>query len=399
MNMKQGWKEVKLGEVCRFVKDRIAMNDIANEQYVSTENMIANKGGIEKPSSIPDLKSTQAFKKCDVLVSNIRPYFKKIWYAVNEGGCSNDVLVFRANKDIDSRFLYYVLSEDCFFDYSTASAKGTKMPRGDKSALVKYPLPLPPLATQRKIAKILSAIDEKIDVNRRMNENLEEQARAIFQAWFVDFIPFGGKMPEGWKVGNIADLGNVVGGGTPSKAKAEYYADNGISWITPKDLSVQKRKFIAKGACDISKLGLSKSGATLLPKGTVLFSSRAPIGYVAIAQCEVTTNQGFKSVVPKSNIGTAYVFEMLKQLTPIIENMASGSTFKEISTGAMRKIPALIPDETILKKYNSVCLPLLSLQEELEEESSRLASLRDTLLPRLMSGELDVDGLDLEGVV
>lgn len=194
-------------------------------------------------------------------------------------------------------------------------------------------------------------------------------------------------MPD-WELGTIADLGEVVGGSTPSRVEPEYFTEHGIAWITPKDLSINKNKFIARGEVDITNLGLRNSSARLMPRGTVLFSSRAPIGYTAIASGEVCTNQGFKSIVPKESIGTAFVYYLLKDNLQIIEGMASGSTFKEISGTMMKNIPAVIPDTHTLARFAEVSNPIFELQELLEQESACLAALRDALLPRLMSGEL-----------
>lgn len=222
-----------------------------------------------------------------------------------------------------------------------------------------------------------------------INNNLEQQAHSFFQELFVD-----NANPE-WTTGTISNLGLVVGGSTPSKAKPEYYTESGIAWITPKDLSVIKSKFIARGENDITELGLKNSSASIMPEGTVLFSSRAPIGYIAITTCEVTTNQGFKSVVPKAEIGTAFVYFFLKHNLPIIEGMASGSTFKEVSGSTMKNIPAVIPDSETLARFNDFCIPIFTQQRILEEENQSLAALRDNLLPKLMSGEIDVSDIQL----
>lgn len=222
-----------------------------------------------------------------------------------------------------------------------------------------------------------------------LNKNLEQQAQTYFYDLFVS------KAKPEWPDATLSDIGTIVAGGTPSKSKPEYYSDNGIAWITPKDLSTDKSKFISHGKNDISELGLSKSSATVMPAGTVLFSSRAPIGYIAIAKNEVTTNQGFKSIVPNKQIGTAYVYFLLKFLTPTIEGMASGSTFKEISGAGMKSVPTVIPDDSTLKLFNDFCYPLFEQQKVLEEENKHLSSIRDSLLPKLMSGELDVSDIDI----
>lgn len=231
-----------------------------------------------------------------------------------------------------------------------------------------------------------------------MNEKLEEMAQAIFKSWFVDFEPFKdnpfhetelGMIPEGWEVGIFEDIVDIVGGGTPSKSISEYYTDNGIAWITPKDLSLNNNKFTSKGTIDITELGYEKSSAKLMPKGSVLFSSRAPIGYITIAKNEICTNQGFKSAVPKK-AGTAFVYYLLKNKTIEIENMATGSTFKEASGTLMKNLKIIIPLDKVLDDFEKIMMPIFEFQMSVEEQNDRLASLRDTLLPRLMSGELKV---------
>lgn len=351
--------------------------------------MLPDKGGVTDAASLPTVSQTSKFRHGDTLVSNIRPYFKKIWFAEYDGGCSNDVLVFSAKEGVDPKYLYYVLANDSFFAYSTATSKGTKMPRGDKTSIMQYQIEKVDSPTQKKIAAILSALDEKIAINREINENLERQAQAFFQELFVDNAD-----PE-WAIGTINDLGAVVGGSTPSKAKPEYYTETGIAWITPKDLSVNKSKFISHGENDITELGLKNSSATIMPEGTVLFSSRAPIGYIAVAAGEVATNQGFKSIVPKPEIGTAFVYYFLKHNLPIIEGMASGSTFKEVSGSTMKGVPAVIPDTDTIARFNDFCSPIFAQQRILEEQNHSLAALRDNLLPKLMSGEVDVSDIQL----
>ena len=253
----------------------------------------------------------------------------------------------------------------------------------------KIRLCLPSLQEQRRIASIVETINDKIENNIKINDNLEQQAQSYFQELFVDNAD-----PE-WTTGTISDLGAVVGGSTPSKAKPEYYTESGIAWITPKDLSNNKSKFVSHGENDITELGLRNSSASIMPEGTVLFSSRAPIGYIAIAAGEVTTNQGFKSVVPKPEIGTPFVYFFLKNTLPVIEGMASGSTFKEVSGSTMKNVPAVIPDAETLAKFSDFCAPIFAQQRILEEQNQSLATLRDNLLPKLMSGEIDVSAVQL----
>lgn len=379
----------KLSDLCDYVKEKIDVKELTRKNYISTENMLPNKRGISIASSIPSILQTQAFKKGDILISNIRPYFKKIWYAEYDGGCSNDVLVLRAKKGVNKQYLYYLLADDRFFDYAMAFSKGTKMPRGDKTAIMNYSVISFSNEKQENIAEILNVLDKKIFINGKINRNLSEQAQAYFDELFIQ------NASAEWKEGTLSDVGSIVAGGTPFKSNQEYYTDNGIAWITPKDLSVDKSVFISHGENDITELGLQKSSATMMPAGTVLFSSRAPIGYIAIAANDICTNQGFKSVVPNGNVGTSYVYYLLKQLLPTIENMASGSTFKEISGSAMKIVPTVIPDDETLKRFSDFCDPIMKQIWKNEQESKRLVELRDSLLPKLMSGEFDVSDLDI----
>ena len=272
---------------------------------------------------------------------------------------------------------------------SNASQVGVPALARPSSTFQQIEVVLPELSIQKRVVEIISTIQNKIANNQELNDNLEQQAQSYFQELFVDNAD-----PE-WAIGTISDLGTVVGGSTPSKAKPEYYTESGIAWITPKDLSINKSKFVSHGENDITELGLKNSSAAIMPEGTVLFSSRAPIGYIAIAAGEVTTNQGFKSVVPKPEIGTPFVYFFLKNTLPVIEGMASGSTFKEVSGSTMKNVPAVIPDAETLAKFSDFCAPIFAQQRILEEQNQSLATLRDNLLPKLMSGEIDVSAVQL----
>lgn len=177
MKFEKDWGQLALkykllSDVCYFSKERVSVESLTPANYISTENMVSNKGGIIRATKLPSAKTVSSFEKGDILISNIRPYFKKIWQAEFDGGCSNDVLVIRARREVNPRFLYYVLSNDSFFNYSTSTSKGTKMPRGDKLAIMKYAVPHFSFMEQVKIADILSAIDNKISINSKINHHL-----------------------------------------------------------------------------------------------------------------------------------------------------------------------------------------------------------------------------------
>ena len=305
------------------------------------------------------------------------------------GRVNQHVAIIRVDesKAVNSYLLYYLQwRKSHLLQLASAGATRNALTKG---MIEQLEIDLPSLDEQRKVVGILDSIQNKIKLNHEINDNLERQATAYFQELFV------ANANPNWKTGTISSIGTVIGGSTPSKAKPEYYTDNGIAWITPKDLSINKSKFISHGETDITELGLKNSSASIMPEGTVLFSSRAPIGYIAISNGEVTTNQGFKSVVPKPEIGTAFVYFFLKNNLPTIEGAASGSTFKEVSGSTMKNVPAVIPDTGTLAKFNDFCSPIFNEQKNLEQENQHLASLRDTLLPKLMSGEIDVSNIQL----
>ena len=303
---------------------------------------------------------------------------------------AQDMIALRADESkIYPKYLFTVLRSREIQQQIYNTNVGDVIPHFKKQFLDQLLIPIPERSIQESIGDLYYVLSLKAERNKKINENLEQQAQSYFQELFVDNAD-----PE-WAIGTISDLGTVVGGSTPSKAKPEYYTESGIAWITPKDLSINKSKFVSHGENDITELGLKNSSAAIMPEGTVLFSSRAPIGYIAIAAGEVTTNQGFKSVVPKPEIGTPFVYFFLKNTLPVIEGMASGSTFKEVSGSTMKNVPAVIPDAETLAKFSDFCAPIFAQQRILEEQNQSLATLRDNLLPKLMSGEIDVSAVQL----
>lgn len=321
------------------------------------------------------------------------PYIYDICWA------HNTVLYIDDYKGNDPKYLYYLLKTLPLASFGGGSA----VPTLNRNHI--HPMEVifcKDTELQKKIAGILSKIDDKIELNRQINDNLEQQAEALYKSWFIDFEPFCeeefiesslGSIPTGWKVGQLSDVCEIVGGGTPSKNRPEYYCERGIAWLTPKDLSVSKSKFSSRGSEDITPEGYKNSSTKLMPRGTVLFSSRAPIGYISIATNEICTNQGFKSAVP-GIAGTGYLYYFLKANTDKIESKASGSTFKEASGALMKSLEIIIPADGILNQFEAELAPILNKQENIASEIQALTTLRDTLLPKLMSGELKINEID-----
>ena len=321
-------------------------------------------------------------------------YCGNVRYFKGEAYMTEHAVVCQANEKADTYYLSALLSTLHLERLSGQSAQ----PGLAVVTLSVQEINLPSLETQRSIASILSSLDRKIELNNKINADLEEMAQAIFKNWFVDFEPFKdgkfvdselGKIPEGWKVGRLDEIADVVGGSTPSKAKPEYYTQKGIAWLTPKDLSNHPAVYTSRGEIDITEEGYNSTSTKLMPKGTILFTSRAPIGYISIAQNDICTNQGFKSLVPKK-AGTCFLYCFLKYVTPVIENKSTGSTFKEASGSLMKSLQVIMSEQKVFEDFETIVSPLFARIESLEKENSRLSLLRDTLLSRLMSGELEV---------
>ena len=394
------WKLIRLGDISKTNKNSYYPKD--NWKFVNyldtgslTENKITELQYINTKTDKMPSRARRKVIKNSILYSTVRP--NQLHYGIIKEPVDNllvstgfTVIDVDTNKAIPE-FIYYLLIQNNTTEQLQAIAEQSvsTYPSIKPSDIENLEFKLPNLIIQSKIVSILDTIDSKIRQNEKINNNLEQQAQAYFDELFVV------NADPNWSECTLSDIGSVVAGGTPSKSKPDYYADQGIAWITPKDLSVNKSKFISHGENDISELGFSKSSAAKMPAGTILFSSRAPIGYIAIAQNEITTNQGFKSVIPHENISTAYMYFLLKNLLPTIEGMASGSTFKEISGTAMKSVPTVMPDADTIQLFSSFCEPVFKEQEILEAENQCLSALRDSLLPKLMSGELDVSNIDL----
>ena len=405
------WKEVTLGDLCEISsskrifakeyqsdgvpfyrgKEIIAKqkgNAISNELFISRNRYEEIKARYGVPQQRELLLTSVGTLGVPYVIKEEDFYFK-----------DGNLTWFRHFNGLDVEYLYYWFLSPYGKNEINTKAIGSTQKALTIDSLSKFDIKIPAnLDDQRRIASILSSLDRKIELNNKINADLEEMAQAIFKNWFVDFEPFKdgklvdselGMIPEGWKVGTLDEIADIVGGSTPSKAKPEYYTQKGIAWLTPKDLSNHPAVYSSRGEIDITEEGYNSTSTKLMPKGTVLFTSRAPIGYISIAQNDICTNQGFKSLVPRK-AGTCFLYCFLKYITPEIENKSTGSTFKEASGALMKSLQVIMPEQKVFEDFEEMVSPLFAKIESLEKENSRLSLLRDTLLPRLMSGELEV---------
>lgn len=379
----EGWKEYKLSDICDYGKDRIEVSSLDNSNYISTENMLPNRAGITTATTLLTGEYTPSFEIDDTLVSNIRPYFKKIWKATFSGGCSADVLVFKAKENVSKEYLYYVLADDEFFKYSMTTSKGTKMPRGDKTSIMNYPIKLPPLPTQQKIAAILSSLDDKIELNNKINDNLELQAQAIFKSWFVDFEPFGGEMPKDWKRTDIYSIANIIYG-SPFASKLFNSEKNGTPIIRIRDLKDQHSDVYTPEVRD---------GAYLIqPKDIVVGMDGEFRPHIWGSELGLLNQRVcvFENKRPK---GKAFLYYSIKPLLDIVEKTQVATTVIHIGKKDFDKFQITLPTKNVLDKFDELTDSVFDKIVNNRLENIRLEKLRDTLLPKLMSGEIDVDSV------
>ena len=396
-------------------------------KYLDTSSLTKNKVEcfqfLNIHTDVIPSRAQRKIKENTILYSTVRPnqehygIIEKLLdnIVVSTGFTTLDVI----DNEINPKYLFYLLTQPHITEYlhTIATNSVSAYPSISPNDLGNLKFRVPELSTQQKIASVLSALDSKIELNNRINAELEAMAKTLYDYWFVQFdFPIynqdgtlsgaegyktsGGTMvwsedlkreiPEGWESGELNKIGDIIGGSTPSKAIEENFCiGNGMPWITPKDLSINKgKKYISRGELDVTESGLKSASLKIMPAGTVLLSSRAPIGYLAISRSNVTTNQGFKSFVPNSKFSTEFIFYTIKNLIPEIEANSSGSTFQEVSASTLRTMKTVFPSNEILSGFNKKIKPIFKHQDVLEEENQKLTELRDWLLPMLMNGQV-----------
>ncbi len=319
--------------------------------------------------------------------------------------------------DADSKFVYYCFSQ-LGHALEAAGGGGSVYTNVSKSRFEEIEIPLPPLAEQKAIAAVLGALDDKIECNRRMNATLEAMARALFQSWFVDFDPVrakldgrppaaldpaiaalfpdsfqdseAGHIPKGWTIQPVGEVVDCVGGGTPSTAEPKYWEGGTHHWTTPKDFSSLQAPVLLDTDRKLTDAGIAKISSGLLPAGTLLLSSRAPVGYLAIAAMPVGINQGFIALKCNERASNFFMLNWCQTNMAEIESRATGTTFAEISKQNFRPIRVVLPPKELMAAFTSKVAPLYAQITANLHQSRTLATLRDTLLPKLLSGELSV---------
>lgn len=397
------WEKMTVGDLCDTISNSYRGDDkevvLINTSDV-LEGKVLNHQVVENKNLKGQFKKT--FKENDILYSEIRPANKRYAFVdfsdTDNYIASTKLMVLRPRMDVvRPRFLFSFLSSKSVLEELQQLAEtrsGTFPQITFSSELAPTPINVPDLETQDRIVGILGVIERKISMNAEINKNLEQQAQAIFKAWFVDFEPFNEEMPSDWIIGTVDDLGTeIICGKTPPTKKKEYYGGN-TPFITIPDMhgcvyNVSTERYL-------SAAGVALQPKKTLPPNTVCVSCIGTAGLVNLVSEKSQSNQQINSIVPKEGISAYYIYLLMQTLSETINKLGqSGSTIVNLNKTQFGKIQVAIPSEQVLCNFDTLCKPLFEMILSNQKENIELANLRDVLLPKLMSGELDVSDIDL----
>ena len=401
-----GLQLCQLCEIAYFVTDKIPLENVLLTDYVTTDSLLPNKEGRCVAQNLPPQKCALTHYKCgDVLVANIRPYLKKIWFADREGGASADVLVFRAKSGHSQEFLYASLLQDSFYDYVMKGKKGSKMPRGDKDQIMRYSIPKLSLAEEACIGNMILSFCTKVNVNRLINDNLEAMAKQLYDYWFVQFDfpnvegkPYkssGGAMvwneklkrmiPQDWHCGTLLDIAEYTNGLACQKYRP----------IDNKKLPVIKIKEMHDGlSADTEWVKADIPDEVKVFDGDVLFSWSASLEVMLWAYGNGGLNQHIFKVTSKNGYPRSFYFYQLIHYVGVFKQMAEArkTTMGHITQDHLRQSTiALPPNVDIANKLEKKLCPIFDAIVKNSQEIMALTKQRDELLPLLMNGQATVN--------
>ena len=386
------WKEVKLGDIIDIISKKTPIENATLENYISTENMINDFGGVQNAEKLPTTNTVNAFVENDILFSNIRTYFKKVWHAKFDGTVSQDVLTFRAKENIISKFLYYILCNPEFTEYTVLTSKGAKMPRGDKDAIRNFEIQLPSLPEQKAIASVLSSLDDKIDLLHQQNQTLEALAETLFRQWFIERCPepVEGEAKEDWEevsLGSIIDLVVDNRGKTPPTVDYKTaYPLIEVNAINTSDCLVNYnviRKYVVEETYNSwFRKHLKVNDVIVSTVGTIGVFSIFTSNIGCIAQNLI----GLRS----DNISPYFIYLFLKINKEDILNLDIGGVQPSIKVPHLMDLKFKKPNIEVIHQFHELVKEYFNKIGANQQQIQTLTQLRDTLLPKLMSGEVRV---------
>lgn len=392
---------IPLLEVCDYAEATTSVEGLTLSNFISTDNMMQNRGGIVDAVNLPPANSCCKFEEDEILISNIRPYFKKIWYSTFEGGCSNDVLVLKTkNKIFHPKFVYYSLFQDLFFKHMMNGAKGSKMPRGDKDQIMLFQIPKFEKAYQVKVADYLSLLDKKISLNTSINIELEQMAKTIYNYWFVQFDfpnedgePYktsGGEMeyneklkmeiPIDWIDGKLSEVANITMGQSPD---GDSYNEEGEGMV------------FFQGSTDFNFRFPNVRMFTTAPsriakEEDVLLSVRAPVGTLNVANEKCCIGRGLAALNSKHETNSFVLYLMFYFKAIFDVQNRTGTTFGSIDKDTLHDLKFAKPPSELQKQFQSIVGKNDKMILTRSRETQELITLRDFLLPLLMNGQVKV---------
>ena len=415
--MDASWQPTTLGECAVLVRDTVSPADAGEVPYLGLEHIgegTLSLIGAGVASEVTSAKSR--FTSGDILFGKLRPYFRKVARPRFGGICSTDIWVVRPAEGVDAGHLFYVMASEAFVDAATRGSEGTKMPRAKWEFVSRYEFPLPSLDEQRAIARVLGALDDRIELNRRMSETLEEIARALFRSWFVDFDPVRekaegrpsglppdldalfpasfeaselGEIPAGWEVRALGEVVEVLTGGTPKRSEAEFW-DGGIPWVSVAD--ARSGTYVLRTAETISKAGLARSAAKLLPFESVVITARGTVGELALLSAPAAINQSCYALRDRGGC-QLFLYRQLENLVATLRSSVHGTVFDTITIATFDQVKVIVPPRPVGDAFEARVRSLHDRLIESARGSDALAAQRDALLPRLVSGEVRVGGI------
>lgn len=399
------WQEVRLGDICIQITDGThnTVNDCeSGDCYLLSCKNIKN-GNIEigknerkiDRHTLEELRKRTKTAKGDVLLSSVGTIGETAVIKLENPNYEfqRSVAIFKPNLNfITSEFLYYSLNSRK--DILQHSAEGAVQQCLFINPLKDFSISLPPLEIQKKIAGVLGALDDKIELNNKINNNLEQQAHALFKSWFIDFEPFGGTMPDDWKVGKLGDFIEIKRGGSPRPIQ-EYLVPNGLNWLKISDATAETSPYILEIKEHIKPEGLNKT--VFLKKGSLVLSNSATPGIPKFLDIDTCIHDGWL-YFPNSLFSNEYLFLLFNHIRKDLISLGNGSVFTNLKTDILKNFEAILPTKEVLRRFDSIISSIFISIKYNREEIATLTTLRDMLLPKLMSGEIDVSNVDISAL-
>lgn len=394
--MRSEWKVVKLSDIAEF-----------NHREFLPKGTIAKKVAMDKlqpfcrdiPSyEIEAFNGGTKFRNGDTIMARITPCLENGKTAKvnvleeNEVGFgSTEYIVFRAKRGVDVDYLYYLITSPLVREPAIKSMVGSSgRQRVQTDVLQNLEILLPTYDEQKKIGSVLHDLDDKIAINTRINKNLEQQAQALFKSWFLDYEPWDGFVPDSWNSGKLGDFAEIKRGGSPRPIQ-EYLSDSGLRWLKISDVTSLQTPFVIDIKDHIIEAGVRKT--VFLKAGSLVLSNSATPGVPKILDVDSCIHDGWL-YFPESKFSKEYLYLYFKYIRQQLVNLSNGSVFNNLKTDILKGYPTILPDKDTLRRFDDIVVPMFLQMQNLTRESHKLADMRNALLPKLMSGELDVSNVD-----